>query len=129
MPPEVYLDGLRPTPQMTLCGVDFYIRSGSYKYNPRAKAVTEKLSLMNCRRRQIAWDPRQWEFVAVFATQADMQTMESLYYGETYASYLCAFYDGHLDATYNVTLDLFDPVVIGDNSERWDAKIQLTEWI
>jgi len=130
---ECCLQGPGRTPLVTICGIEYVVKSGTFKHIPRKKVVTEKRALTNQRRRQISWDPEQWEFTIAACSLAEKSTLQECYQGETYASYVYSFsyrydYNAHT-GSQNVTFDEFDPSIVNDNPERWDVGIKLTEWL
>lgn len=134
MSPTACMCGPGRTPIVTLCGNDYYVRSGTFVHIPRLKSVTEKRALTNQRRRQISWDPEKWDFTIAACGMSEKSALQECYQSETYQSYTFTFsyryeYGNEYTADQVVTIDEFDPSIVADNPDRWDIKIKLTEWM
>lgn len=121
------------TPLVTLCGNEYYVVSGTFEHTPRKKSITEKRALTNQRRRQIMWDPEEWAFTIAACGMAEKAALQECYQSETYQSYTFTFsyrytWNAHTGSQV-VTMDEFDPSIVADNPDRWDIKIELTEWL
>ena len=120
-------------PKVTLCGREYHVKPGTFREIPKLKAVTEKRSLTNARRRQISWEPKSWEFVITACSRADYAALRSCYQSETYAVYAFSFsytfyYPSTVTGSATVTIDMFTPTLVIDNPERWDVAMKVTEW-
>lgn len=128
------LTGPGRTPAVTLCGDEYIVRSGTLRHIPRKKVITEKKGLTNQRRRQISWNPEQWELTIAACSLATKVALQTCYQAETYQSYTFTFsYEYDYGAMYAadqlVTFDDFEAEIVADHPDRWDVAVKLTEWM
>jgi hypothetical protein len=113
---------------LSLNGRPFYLRSGSLSVDPYTRTTNDKYSLTHKIRRTLGVKGRVWDFIVALRGWDDRLAMESLL-TETPSSYKLTFEDG-LGSSYEVTIDeVGDMTPVVDNTDYWDVKLKVVEWV
>lgn len=113
-------------PSITLDGISFYIRADTYNPDMTTVAISDTISLTHKVRRLVGAKARGWEFVVALRSWTERLQFEGMYseVGGEVVDFTIN------DEEYEVTIDSVSTLTtVGDNTDFWDVKLVLTEWI